>query len=207
MSTIVAIVVVATAVGIGWAIYRKVKDSSDSEQVEEQTSQKALPDNLAGRHPTDLQLNDIVSHFGTDYVVEGRIDYEEGGYRWYEFMLVDGDDARWLCVEEDDQLEVTLWQEIDDLMVDPPVPETLEYEGEEYRMIERGEARAVQKGKTGRKKHPEVKYWDFSGSGDSYLSVEEWGGEIEVSKGTEVNLETLDVFPGDEVGTSSTVGV
>src|SRR5690606_5121116 len=89
------------------------------------------------RNIKNLQIGDIVTHFDQDFVVEGRIDYNDSGWPWTCFMLVDGDDVRWLAVEEDDQLEVSIWQETD-VVLHGSVPEFIEFEGERFRMVERG---------------------------------------------------------------------
>ena len=71
------------------------------------------PASNAGRkNLMDLRLNDIVSYFGQDFQIEGRIEYWDEGYRWISYMLVDGPQVKWLSVEEDDRLEVSLWDEV-----------------------------------------------------------------------------------------------
>ena len=64
-----------------------------------------LENKNAERSVTNLHLGDIVTHFGVDYVVEGRIDYNDSGWPWTCYMLVDGDNVRWLAVEMDDTVE------------------------------------------------------------------------------------------------------
>ena len=146
-----------------------------------------------------LKLNDIISYFGTDYMVEGKLTYWEEGYTWITYRLVDGDDIKWLSAEEDDGLEISIWEDILDLQVSEPVPEKLDYQGETYRMFERGQARVNQQGRTGNKTGMQVKYWEFKAPSGSMLSVEKWGGAIEVSEGKVIKPIELDIFPGDEV--------
>lgn len=144
---------------------------------------------------TNLRMGDIVTYFGVDYVVEGRIDYNDSGWPWTTFMLVDGDDVRWLAVEEDDQLEVSIWEEIDlDLGSDPP--KVIEYDGEQFRRGESGRATVSQTGKTGRRAGMSCDYFEYEGSGERSLSVERWGMETEVSIGQDVNPYSLEILPG-----------
>ena len=152
------------------------------------------------RNVLNLQINDIVSHFGTDYIVEGRLDHWEEGWTWVTYMLKDGDKTRWLSAEEDDELEVSLWREIDDLHLSGPrPPEFLEWRGVKFRMVEYGTARINQQGRTGRKTGLSADYWEYEGPNGEMLSVERWGNEYEVSIGEEVNPYALEILPGDAV--------
>jgi len=149
----------------------------------------------------NLKIGDIVTYFDQDFVVEGRIDYNDEGWPWTCFMLVDGDDVRWLAVEEDDQLEVSLWQKTDIKLEGEP-PEFIEFEGEKFRMVERGKARVAQTGQTGRRSGLNMEYFEYEGTSDRGLSVEKWGREIEVSVGHDINPYSLEILPGG--GTSFT---
>ncbi len=143
----------------------------------------------------NLRIGDIVSHFGQDFVVEGKLDYNEDGWTWTTFMLVDGDVVKWLSVEIDDQLEVGIWEEID-LAVPANPPEFLEYQGEQFRMVERGSARVTQTGTTGRRQGMHADFYEYEGSGERSISVEVWGSEVEVSIGEEINPYSLEIYPG-----------
>ena len=156
-----------------------------------------------GNNLMNLRLNDIVSYFGTDYMIEGRLNYWEDGYTWITYMLVDGDDVMWLAVEEDDRLEVSMWQEVRDLHLTAPLPEFINYAGERYRMIERGTARVNQQGKTGNKTGLQMEYFEYESDSGEGISVEKWGNDIEVSTGTEINPVALEIFPGDQVAEDS----
>lgn len=194
MDFVIGFAALAVLVG-GYLVYRSQKNKKTNKQPDQLPAGGQATPTDGGRSLLNLQIDDIVSHLGTDYIVEGRIDYKEGAYQWVEYMLADGETIRWLCVEDDDQLEVSLWEEIQDLHVTEPVDEILEYEGNEYKMIERGEAQASQKGDTGRKRARSVDYYDYRGP-DDLLGVEVWGGEVEVFQGEEVDEVMLEVFPG-----------
>lgn len=148
-----------------------------------------------------LKIGDIVSYFDQDFVVEGKIDYNEDGWPWTCFMLVDGKNVRWLAIEEDDQLDVSLWEKIDlDLGQSPP--EFIDYEGERFRLVEHGSARVAQTGQTGRRTGLNMEYFEYEGTSERGLSVEKWGREIEVSIGQSINPYSLEILPGG--GTSFT---
>ena len=143
----------------------------------------------------NLRIGDIVSHFEQDFVVEGKLDYNDDGWTWTTFMLVDSDVVKWLAVEWDDQLEVSIWEEID-LNVPAQPPEFLEYEGERFKMVEKGKARVAQTGTTGRRQGLEASYFEYEGDGDRSISVEVWGGDVEVSIGEDINPYSLEIYPG-----------
>lgn len=154
-----------------------------------------LENKNAERSVTNLHLGDIVTHFGVDYVVEGRIDYNDSGWPWTCYMLVDGDNVRWLAVEMDDTLEVSIWEEIDMTLPANP-PSVIEYEGQRFKMVENGRATATQTGQTGRRAGLSVEYFEYESGGDRYLSVEKWGMETEVSVGQDINPYSLEILPG-----------
>ncbi len=151
---------------------------------------------IGGVNMMNIPLGSIVSHFGTDYIVEGRLTYWEEGDTWITYMLVDGTNKRWLSVNEDEGLEVSLWDPIHLPLQNPP-PEMIEHQGQRFRMIERGEARISQDGKTGNKTGMEAEYFEYEGEGDSLISVERWGSKLEASIGKVINPAELDILPGD----------
>lgn len=162
---------------------------------------KALPRNST-RTLLNIQVNDIVSHFTRDYLVEGKMTYNDDGDEWYTYMLVDGDDTVWLSVEEDDRLEASLYRDVSDLSFSSRPPEHVEYDGARFELEEWGRAKVSRVGQTGDKKGGtlSVTYYDYEAPGGRYLSVEQWGeGEFEVSVGESVRPNELEILPGDEV--------
>ncbi len=147
----------------------------------------------------NLEVNDIVTYLGQDFMVEGKLIFEEDGDEWYEYMLVDGADVRWLCVEEDDVLELSLYKVVKDMPLRSDPGETVEYEGVRFIMQERGVARMRRLGRTGSRTAQTCGYWDYSsaGGGELLLSVERWGQSYEVSVGQEIDEATLDVLSGE----------
>ena len=161
---------------------------------------KALP-MPAARTLLTLQVNDIVTHFTSDYLVEGKLTYNDDGDEWYEFMLTDGDDTVWLSVEEDDRLEAGLFRVVEDLKFKSKPPEHIEYDGHRYELEEWGRASVTRVGQTGIKKGMSCTYYEYEAPGDHYLTVEQWGeGEFEVAVGRSVNPTELELLPGDNVG-------
>ncbi|MFN5463739.1 MAG: DUF4178 domain-containing protein [Cyanobacteriota bacterium] len=158
----------------------------------------------------DLRVGDIVQLEGRDWVVEDQLRYEEKGAQWLEYLLRDGSDARWLCVEEDDWLEVSwldpappeLVRQI--LDVGHPRPKTLSWEGITYDLRHRGRASLTSSARTLNRRVGWCHYGDYEGPEGRVLSLESWGqGEatnledIEVSLGRRIHPALVGLLPGD----------
>ncbi|WP_043368456.1 DUF4178 domain-containing protein [Cyanobium sp. PCC 7001] len=148
----------------------------------------------------DLQLGDIVQADGRDWVVEDRLLYEEEGFQWLEYLLRDGDEGRWLVVNEDDWLEVS-WLETVPFTPPRPLPRQLEWEGEALTLREQGQATVTARLRTLNKRPGQCRYADYVGSGGRMLCVELWGSgedqEAEVTAGHRIEPTSLTLLPGD----------
>lgn len=181
------IIVVVVAFGI-W-LWRVSKQSATPTTGREVMGQPTL---------FDLQVGDIVQYSGTDWVVEGKLTYNDDGFIWLEYMLQDGDNLCWLSVEEDDRVEVAITETTRSLDVrETPPPEFLVFEGESYRCIESGTARMTREGRLNRPDGEQCRYYDYEGPANKVLSVEDWGGEIEVSVGESIRPTSVTLLPGE----------
>ncbi len=146
----------------------------------------------------NLAVNDIVSYMGQDFMVEGKLTFEEEGDVWYEYRLVDGQDVRWLVVEEEDELELSLYKEVHDLHITSDPGEFIEYQGVRFVLDEQGLAIMRREGRTGSREGRECRYWDYTTEDESMLlSVEKWGMSYEVSIGHPIEEIALDILPGE----------
>jgi hypothetical protein len=143
-----------------------------------------------------LKVGDVVSYVGQDFVVQGKLVFREGSFEWTEYKLADASDVRWLEVELDDELWVGLYKEVDDLRIQgSEPPEEIEYRGDVYELEEKGYATMRREGDVGRRVLPECRYYDYEGSGDNILSIEQWGENFEVSVGVAVSPHALEIYP------------
>lgn len=148
-----------------------------------------------------LKVSDVVHHEGRDYIVEGTLRFDEGGFRWDEHRLVDGSDSLWLSVEDDEGLEVVVWERLRGAQLEPG-PATLEHDGVTYELDERGKADFTSQGSTGAAGGGTAEYADYA-RGDQRLSFERFGredGGWEVSVGSRISEHALDIYPS---GTTS----
>jgi hypothetical protein len=152
-----------------------------------------------------LEIGDIVQYMDTDWVVEGRLTYEDDGYTWFEYLLQDGDSPigdsfasriRWLSVDEDDRVEVFLLEPTNQLDVSHEPPRQLVFEGETYRCVESGIATMTRIGTTLRRTGERCRYFDYEGTENRVLSLEDWNGDIEVTVGQRINPRMLTLLPG-----------
>ncbi|MEO0802052.1 MAG: DUF4178 domain-containing protein [Cyanobacteria bacterium J06642_2] len=145
----------------------------------------------------ELRLGDIVQYFERDWVVEGRLLYDEDGFTWLEYMLQDGDDIRWLSVEEDDWVTVALMTTVSDLELENPPPKELTYRGDRYRCTDSGTAQMRREGNLRRPNAERCNYYDYEGPEKKVLSVEDWDGDIEISAGDIIAPAALTILPGE----------
>jgi hypothetical protein len=157
----------------------------------------------AGRGPAParsdiraLRVGDVVNHDGGDFIVEGTLRLEQGGYRWEEHRLVDGPRSLWLSVEDDEGLEVVVWDRGRGITLEPG-PSTLTHDGVTYELDERGQASFTAEGSTATAPSGRVEYADYE-AGERRLSFERFGDDTswEVGVGTVVSEHALDVYPG-----------
>jgi hypothetical protein len=157
-------------------------------------------DALRERTLFDLQLGDIVQADGRDWVVEDRLVYEEEGFQWLEYLLRDGEDGRWLVVNEDDWLEVS-WLETVPFTPPLPLPRQLDWQGQPHSLREQGQATVTARMRTLNKRPGQCRYADYVGSGGRVLCVELWGTgpdqEAEVTAGRRIDPASLTLLPGD----------
>jgi len=144
-----------------------------------------------------LQIGDIVQYQGGDWVVEGRLTFNESGYTWFEYMVQDGDDVRWLSVEEDDRVEVCWMETVSNLDISSKPPAEITYNGIAYEWDEQGMAQMQRLGTTMNKQAQTCRYFDYTAANNQILSVEDWNGDLEVSVGQLIRPSSLTLLPGD----------
>ena len=120
-----------------------------------------------------------------DVQVTARHVYDQDGYQWYELEGESGGGTVWLDVERDDELETSITLRrlrLDELGLEEDAVDdlrsgaTVQFEGQSFRMEERGRARFWPNGNQSRAE--DLEFWDFEGDDDRHdLSIERWGGQ------------------------------
>ena len=181
----IALLVILVGIGLWWTTRRPLRTREASRKLIRQPS------------IFDMQIGDIVQYLGRDWVIEGKLIYREGGFSWLEYMLQDGDDIRWLSVEEDDWVTVSLLTPVQNLEVSGTPPQELAYEGNLYRCTESGNAQMQREGNLRRPNVEQCRYFDYEGPDKKVLSIEDWDGDIEVTVGNIIAPKALTILPGE----------
>lgn len=143
----------------------------------------------------NLRVQDIVTYDLEDYMVVGKITYNDSGYEWHAYQLKGDRQSIWLSAEMDDQLELGIYRKVPTKV--SSVSSTLEVEGVTYYQEEHSFARiSAVEGQAGAVTGQQVEYWDFESDDEKYLSVEKWGGDLEVSTGYPITEKELKILAG-----------
>ncbi|GAA4862300.1 DUF4178 domain-containing protein [Saccharopolyspora cebuensis] len=151
-------------------------------------------DSLRG-DPRALKASDIVEVRGTTYTVRGSLRFDEGGWTWAEHLLDDAKGTQvWLAVEEDPDLELSLWTPVED--AGEPGAATVEVGGRTYRSDESGSARFRSEATTGLAEQGAMRYHDYESSDGGLLSFESYGeADWEASTGEELSRYDVQIYP------------
>ncbi|AZR74562.1 hypothetical protein BBF96_14900 [Anoxybacter fermentans] len=149
------------------------------------------------RNPFNLQVGDVVSYDLEDYIVIGKLVYNDSSYEWYAYQLDSGSKRIWLASEDDDEIILGIYESTDLRLTN--VPNEIEYKGQIFYLEEHGKATiTTADGRVGAKTGQVMEYWDFESDNGDFLSVEKWGNEIEVSYGYPIDEHELEFLPGSQ---------
>lgn len=187
------VLLVAAAVGAAIAIRQARKERLAREQPAPPRADPFAAD--PGRpDPRGLKIGDVVGYDGRDYVVRGTIRLEQSGFAWDEHLLDDTRGRMWLSVEDDEGLELCVWDRVSGTTLEPG-PADISHEGVDYRLQERGEATFRSEGTTGTAASGSMEYVDYA-DGGRRLSFERFGATTwEVSRGRVVGERELTIYP------------
>jgi hypothetical protein len=145
-----------------------------------------------------LKIGDVVNLDGADFIVEGTLRLEQDGFRWEEHRLVDGERSRWLSVEDDEGLEVVVWERARAGDVEPGAQQ-ISHEGVDYELLERGSASFTAEGSTATAPSGRAEYVEY-GAGERRLAFERFGDDAgwELGTGTVISEHALDIYPARE---------
>ncbi|HEU5138977.1 MAG TPA: DUF4178 domain-containing protein [Bacillales bacterium] len=144
----------------------------------------------------NIKVGDIIEYDLADYQVVGKLTLNDGGYEWYEYQLLGDSGSRWLSAEMDDEVELAVYERINKKLTEP-IPNQIEFDGVKYELSEQGAAHVRGEGRASNISGFEVRYFDYSDdTEEQLLSVEIWGGDIEVSKGKPIEDFEIKIIAG-----------
>lgn len=153
---------------------------------------------IVERTPLNIEVGDIITYDLADYEVVGKITYRQDFYEWFSYQLLGENETIWLSAEMDDELETGIYKSVP-LEVSSPYPRTISYEGKSYTHAEEGEARVVGEGRSRNINGRVTHYADYEDAAEeTFLSLEDWGSEIEVSIGYPIEPYELKIMAGSQ---------
>lgn len=198
MEVVIVIAVLLLAAGAAVAVAR-ARTASGGAGRRELPPLRSPEDEHRALHGDVRKLapGDAVAYDGIDFLVDRTIHLDEEGFTWKEHMLSDAVTGRklWLSVEDDDGLEVSVWQRLTGADLEPG-PSSLTHDGVTYQRDEQGRAsfRVEQTGGA-TSESGTMEYADYA-AGDRLLAFERYGtGSWEVSTGQTISEHVLDVYP------------
>lgn len=138
---------------------------------------------------TDLGISDAVSFDDTDFIISGKIAYNDAGKKFWSFALRDRSIVKWLRVGPGDQ--VAMCTEIKFPVASPP-PDSVEYQGKKLMQDQSGTANVTVDGAGGTRRGS-VEYSIYL-LNDSRLWIEKFGPDTRSMFGQTVDASDLKVY-------------
>lgn len=151
-----------------------------------------------GGDPRGINAGDILEFGSEKYFVRGTLRVAEGGYTWSEhfYQADDSTQRQWLSVEEDPDLQVSVWRDRPDLDIEPR-SESIELDGTTYSLVEHGTASYRSEGTTGLRAQGGLDYVDYESADGRHLGFERFDhGRWEVGTGESIPPGSFTIYPG-----------
>jgi len=162
---------------------------------------------LSDRTPQTLQVGDAVSYDGENFLVEQRITYHgDGGDLWWNFVLVGSQRQLLFDVDEDDGLDLTMYEEAQ-FHPSLPLRGPVSYQGATYEQEEHGFADASVNRRNSATAE-RVEYWYLEAADDHQMMIRRLGdneeqldpalatGTVIVHVGVTIKQHQISLFPG-----------
>jgi hypothetical protein len=147
----------------------------------------------------ELKPGDLLKYDQNDFFVRGTIRLEDGGYVWTEHLVDNASGLkRWLSVEDDDGLELGMWEKLPmaDIESGQPGDRSVVSRGVAYKLVETGKATFTAKGTTSTAEAGSAEYMDYEAANGAMLGFERYdGGPWESALGTKVLPSEVTVYP------------
>lgn len=145
-----------------------------------------------------LQPGDVVVRGDLEFTVQGRVDLEEDGSRWVEFLVDGGGTRCWLGVEPGTPSPVTFWYGIPRERVESGAVGDAELVigGLTFRRGEKGKASFTATGSTETPPRGSAEWVDYGADDGKLLGCERFGGDWEVHVGEVVEPSELTTRAG-----------
>lgn len=192
---ILLVVTVAAVVAIMVYLQRSKKQKQAPPQPAAPQDPFATASDSAG-DPRALKAGDMVDWGNERTWIRGSLRLSEGGYVWSEHFLEVEGGKRWISVEEDPDLQLSLWTSRPDLELTPQSA-NIDLEGVTYKLEEKGSGSYRSEGTTGLRAEGGLDYADYESDDGRLLAFERFDhGSWEASTGTKITPGTFTIYPG-----------
>jgi hypothetical protein len=198
------LVILAIVAGLSfatWALWKQGRAAERESQkaLDAKAPVLALPEGDRTIH--NLQPGDIVTHLGTDYLVEGALTLNDDGRVTRLYRLADGARTRWLAARPGDDSPLFLEQS-PDVTVDANGPESIECRGLPYRLAARESPVATAAGSVGARPAPgRVQLLEYVGAGAGRILALVAGATVDAWAGERIAPHFVELLPGRGVAT------
>jgi len=190
------LIILAVVAGLSFASYALWRQarSGDGPRALDQPKQPALTDGERTIHT--IQPGDVVTHLGTDWLVEGVLSLDDDG-RWSRlYRLADGARVRWMAARPGDDHPLVL-DEAPDLAIEANGPESIAWRGLPFRLAARESVVAAPLGSVGEGRAPgRAQLWQYVGGGASRILALAWPARVEAFAGERVEPHFVEILPG-----------
>jgi hypothetical protein len=146
-----------------------------------------------------IQVRDVVSFFGRDYIVEGVASYQVNATRFKLARSVDGDATLWVePLREDMDDRLIVFKEIHDLEMAIPPPDSIFYNNLTYLQRLAGKATVEVAGVVPGRSSGTVQLWRYHAAGDLTLQIESGATGTWILSGESVHKGMIDILPGSK---------
>ena len=142
-----------------------------------------------------IQIKDVVSYLGIDYLVEGLISYRLAGRKLVLARLVDGSRELWMAPPANELDERVVFFQACNLQMTTPPPANIYYKGQSYLPAFSGEAEVASSGRTPGRVSGTCPIWRYRAAGDLYIQIELWPDGLVVLAGPSAHQGMLQILP------------
>jgi hypothetical protein len=144
-----------------------------------------------------IQVRDVISYLGQDYLVEGVVTYRVNGKRFQLARAVDGETVLWVePLRDDGDDRLLVLKEIRDLEMAIPPPETISYRDLTYLQRMAGKATVEVSGVVPERSPGSIQIWRYRAAGDVFLQIDSGPGGVWMATGESVHRGMIDILPG-----------
>ncbi len=153
----------------------------------------APPGSAQAHIASELHFGDAVTVSGTDYLVQGRMEFHAGDDAWRQYLLRDVGAERWLHVPPTADEPMALLERLGD---PPGEGQQVTVDGASYTQQAAGEASAEVVGEGGKQADRRVRFRRYGGEAGALLFVYDWGGgERQALAGRALDPLEVTVYP------------